>query len=74
MSAHLVVVLVSWSVVKDVGALFTIRAGTPLMVKRIFPRVISTAINAAIIAIYHRTQHRPEPWTDYLVIFPRQTQ
>lgn len=74
MSAHLVVAPVSWSAVKDVGAPSTTRAGTPLMVKKTFLRAISTAINAAIVATYHRMQHRLEPWADYLVTLVRQTQ
>ena len=74
MSARLVVVLVSWSAVRDVGAPSTTRAGTPLMGKKIFLRAIFTAINAAIVATYHRTQHRLERWAGYLVTLLRQTQ
>ena len=55
MSAHLVAALVSWFVVKDVGALSTIRAGTLPTVKRTFLRAISTVINAVIVVTYHRT-------------------
>ena len=71
MSVHLVVALVSWSVVKDVGALSTIRAGTPLTVKKTSLREISTVTNAASAATYHRTQHHPEPWADFLVTLSR---
>lgn len=74
MSAHLVVALVSWSAVKDVGGPSTTRAGIPLMVKKTFLRATFTAINAAIVATYHRTQHRLERWVDYLVTLLRQTQ
>lgn len=74
MSAHLVVAPVSWSAAKDVGAPSTTRAGTLLTVKKTFLRVISTATNAAIVAIYHRVQHRPEPWVDCLAILSRQIQ
>lgn len=62
----------SWSAVKDVGAPSTTRAGTPLTVKKTFPRATSTVINAAIVATYHRTQHRPESWADCLVTLSRQ--
>ena len=74
MSAHPVAAPVSWFVVKDVGALSTIRAGTLLTVKRTFLRVISTVTDAVIVVTYHRTQHRPEPWAVYLVTLSRQTQ
>lgn len=74
MSAHLVVALVSWSAVKDVGAPSTIRAGTPLMAKKTFQRAISTVTDAAIVAIYHRTQHHPELWVGCLLILSRQIQ
>ena len=53
MSAHLVVAPVSWCVVKDVGGLSIIRAGTPLTAKKTFPREISTATNVAIVATSH---------------------
>ena len=46
---------------KDVGGLSIIHAGTPLTVKKIFLRAISTVTNAATVATYHRTQHRLAP-------------
>ena len=64
----------SWSAVRVVGAPSITHAGIPLTVKKTFLRVISTATNAAIVAIYHRMQHRPEPWVDYLVTLSRQIQ
>ena len=74
MPAHLVVALVSLSVVKGVGGLSIIHAGIPLTVKKTFLRAISIVINAAIVATYHRTQHRLAPWADFLVTFSRQIQ
>ena len=61
MPAHLAVALVSLSVVKGVGGLSIIHAGTPLTVKKTFPRAISTVTNAAIVATYHRMLHRLAP-------------
>lgn len=74
MSVHLVVGPASLFVVRDVGAPSTIRAGTPLMVKKTFLRVISIVTNAASVATYLRTQHHLEPWAGCLVTLSEQTQ
>ena len=74
MSAHLVVVLVSWSAVKGVGALSTTRAGTLHTVKKTFQRVTFTVINVANVATCYQMHHRLEYWADWLVTLSRQTQ
>ena len=73
-SARLVVALVNWSVVKDVGALSTTRAGTLHTAKKTFLRGTSTALNAASVATCHRPQRHLESWAVCLVNLSRQIQ